>query len=228
MFLKFLLDGDALRARSSGLGNEDTKDPVLQASLDVVLVDAVREAERAMELAERALREPVRRAIGLVLLSGYHLVLSDCCLSWNSARHSCFSLHGSLVVAVLALSDAGLVGLPLDQVARASAFLSASLSAALDGQGSGVRELNVDVFLVDTWQLSLHLICILHLFDVDTRLERADAGQRRSEAATCSVGGVVVQETEEWSEFAGWEAREERHVVRVGVWYCFADSEGLW
>ncbi len=54
-----LLDADLLGLGRRSLGNRNGKNAIVQLRLDIVLVDARREAERAMELANRALRNPV-------------------------------------------------------------------------------------------------------------------------------------------------------------------------
>ena len=54
-----LLDVDASAGRSLGFRDHDAKDAVLQARLDVLMVDARREGKRARELANRSFREPV-------------------------------------------------------------------------------------------------------------------------------------------------------------------------
>lgn len=66
------LNGDLLGRSSSGLGHVDGKNAVLQAGLDIVLVDRSREGEDALERSDRALAspEPVS-GLGFVVLRAF-------------------------------------------------------------------------------------------------------------------------------------------------------------
>ncbi len=79
----------------------------------------------------------------------------------------------------------------------------------------GVGEFDVDVFLVDAGQFALELVGFFVLADVEFGVEGADGG---GDAAAAALG-VVIEETEEWSDVVVWEAWEERHFVRYWwVW----------
>lgn len=66
-----LLDGDLPRARSSLLRHNNREDTVLQACLDIVMVDMAREGKSAVEFPDGALADPV---VVLVLGLGHGLV----------------------------------------------------------------------------------------------------------------------------------------------------------
>jgi hypothetical protein len=86
-----------------------------------------------------------------------------------------------------------------------------ALTATLYDQSLGVGELNVDVLLGDARKLTIKVVGILALTNVEPRGER---GGRRL-AASRAVAVVVVQETEKRGEIPrAWEAgTEERHGV---------------
>lgn len=56
---KHLLDGDASGDWSLRFRHQDVQDAVFQTGLDAILVDALREGEGALELADRTLGKPV-------------------------------------------------------------------------------------------------------------------------------------------------------------------------
>lgn len=103
-----LLDGDLLDGGRSGLGNHDRQDAVLQAGLDIVPVDAARESEGTLELADGALAGPeVVAGLGLggVITSGL-LGLGGVVLALGAALYDQSVGIGELDVDVL-LGDAG-------------------------------------------------------------------------------------------------------------------------
>lgn len=173
-----LLDSDLLGSRSSGFGNHDRKNAILQAGLDIVLVDAAREGEGALELADGALTGPEAVAgLRLGLVTG----LGD----------------GSVIIAGALL--------------RLSAVILA-LGATLHDQSVGVGELNVDVLLGNTRQLTIQMVGVLTLADIKARIEGAAGG-----LAAGTVDIIVIQEAEERGEVARGEAgTEERHGVEMG------------
>lgn len=72
-----LLDVDLARLGSLSLGDDNAQDAVLEAGLDIILVDASWEGERAVELANRTLADPV---FGLrVVVLGDSLLLRLLC-----------------------------------------------------------------------------------------------------------------------------------------------------
>ena len=106
-----------------------------------------------------------------------------------------------------------------------------ALGAALDDEGMGVGELNVNVFLLDAGEFALEFVGVLVLADVEFGLKGADGGVG-GEVAVAALGGVVVKETEEGSHVGGRIAREERHFSRVVGrlawkfgWYCLELSK---
>lgn len=138
-----LLDGDLLGSRNSGLGNHDRQNAVLQAGLDIVLVNATREGEGALELADGALTSPESVAgVGSLGLVGG---LGD----------------GGVILAGV------LVGL---------GDVILALGVTLHDQSVGVGELNVDVLLGDTRQLTIQVVGVLALANVEARLEGAGSG----------------------------------------------------
>lgn len=72
----------------------------------------------------------------------------------------------------------------------------------------GVGEFDVDVLLIEAGQLALKLVGFFVLADVEFGVEGSNGGGESAAAL-----GVVVEQTEEWSDVVVWEALEERHVV---------------
>lgn len=138
------------------------------------------EGEGAVEFANRALADPEAwLALGL----GDLLLASLCDLS-------AFTL-GGLVVAL-----AGFGGVVF------------ALGAALDHEGLGVGEFNVDVLLGDTGKFAIEVVGIGGFADVEARRKGAHGGL----AARGAVDVIVVQEAEERTEVAaGRDGAEERH-----------------
>jgi hypothetical protein len=69
-----------------------------------------------------------------------------------------------------------------------------------------IDKFDVDVFLVDPWQLSVKFVSVFQLVDVEFRTK--SAGVRAGVATTArAVDVVVVKKTEERCEFARWEQR---------------------
>lgn len=60
-----------------GLGDPDAENSVFHASLHILLVDTVREAERSSKLADAALRDPVLGLVLRLMLDLLVLILSD-------------------------------------------------------------------------------------------------------------------------------------------------------
>jgi hypothetical protein len=147
------------------LGNNDSENAVLHGSLDIILVNANRESEVARELPNAALREPVLDFRLLWLSHGNILVLSFGDLGRCSS--------------ILVL-DSGLVGVVFDS---ASCFLGSvncsmrstrlvgALDVALDREGLGVDELDLDVLLFDAWKFAVEFVNIGQLADVEFGVE---------------------------------------------------------
>ena len=176
-----LLDGDLLGARSSLLRYNNREDTVLQARLDVVLVDTVREGKGAVEFSDGAFADPV--AV-LVVRLGHGLV-------------------SRLIVVVL----------------RNVGSVEFTLRSALDHQGLGVGEFDVDALLGNAGQFAVEMVAFFAFTDVKARSERA---QRRDLVAAGAVDIVVVQQAEEGTEVSGsGHGSEERHFGRVVVQRMF-------
>ena len=82
-----------------------------------------------------------------------------------------------------------------------------ALDTAFDDQRVGVGELNVDVFLFNAGKFAVQLVGVFVLADIELGLESTYG---RVEAAS-TLGGVVVEETEERVDVVVGEACEERH-----------------
>lgn len=160
----YLLDGYPPGGRTRRLRHRDVQYAIPQTGLDLILIDARREAEGTIELADGALSDPVPPVGGL---------------------------------ALLAFADGEL-----------------TLGLALDDERVRVRELDVDVLLINTRQLAFQDILVLGLADVEARGERA---HRQPRVAVCDVVVVVVQQPEQRGELSGREARDERH-ASGGCW----------
>jgi len=173
----------------------DAEDSVVHRGLDIILVDTSREAEAAREFSDAALTDPVFGFVlglsGLLLLGGN---LGGCL--------STFLLDGCLVrslVAILALSDGTLGRSILDKASWWSAGGVAMLGAAFDGQGMGIRELNLDVLLLNTREFAVEFVCILDFLDIELGSE----GLHLSKVGAFTLAAVLVelvQHTEEWLE----------------------------
>lgn len=186
------------------LGNDNTQDPILKARLDSILVHAGGEAKSTMELPHRALGDPV---LGPLLLLAFAAFRSFANLSFfprNTGFLGLVVFDGNLEAGVMRHfardATAGRVGVVGGIFA---------VDATLDDESVGVGELDVDVFLFDAGKLALEFVGVLVLADVEFGMEGADGGRGRGSARV--LAGVVVDETEEWSQFTRWEAREERH-----------------
>ena len=165
-----LIDIDALGLVARSLGDHDAEDPILQARLDRILVHARGEAERAMELANRALRDPV--------LGTTNLPLSFPLRSNNLPSPSLLPLVFFVVL------HSRFMALPrIRHVTRDASvgFIGPfggilALGAAFDDQRMRVGELDVHVFLLDAGQLALELVGGLVFAYVEFGLEGADGG----------------------------------------------------
>jgi len=147
-----LLDADLPRRLLMRLRDHHAQDSVLQARLDRILIHTPGEGEAAMEFPDRALTDPVLKALLLRLL----LVLDDLGASAcrGSGSISALVLYGRLMILVTLsrLSDLALLGTTFDSW-RAARVLS--LCAPLDDQGVVVGEFNRDVLLVDARELAV-------------------------------------------------------------------------
>ena len=165
-----------------------------------------------MELSNRALRDPIARAMVVLdlVVRGFGDVLVP-----RGIAIGCF--------LVLVFDSSFTAWRRFSHIASdtATGFLRAvggilALDAAFDDQGVGISELDVHIFLVDAGKFALELVGLFVLTDVEFGLEGADGGVE----AAGALGVVVVEETEERVYVVAWEACEERHccLVICGSW----------
>ena len=92
-----------------------------------------------------------------------------------------------------------------------------AFGAAADGQGLSVCELDLDIFLLDTWEFAVEFIGVVNLLDIELGVECLhDAAPMVMEIAAAAVLIEVVEKAEERGEASvivdegSWE---ERHVA---------------
>lgn len=188
-----LLNGNLLRAWGSRLRYNNREDAVVQARFDLVLVDMAGEREAAVEFAHGALAHPVAVLV-VVGLGGHGLVFVS-------------GLDDATVVVVLGLAFFSSTG------RRAVGGGGFALGAALDHQSLVVGELDFNVLLRDPGQLTVEVVGVVALADIEARRERT---QRGALSAAGAVDVVVVQQAEEGSEVSGSrDGAEERHSSSV-------------
>jgi hypothetical protein len=245
-----LLDLDPPLGRGLSLRNDDGEDTILQAGLDGILVNALRERERTRKGADRTLRNPVVGLVSLGLLVLGNLLRRGSVGGFgrgNGAR--VFVFDGGLVGFVRAGGAFGLgigqlllmrSGLGFEEGGWAATLLSHSLSATANGERVGVGKFDVDVLLGDAREFAVQFVGVLVLLHVEARLETADAlreGRAVGEAAV-NQAGIVVHQAEQAvlaperrSEvgIVGDEAWEEGHFVWCDeCWDCVVVGlEGL-
>ena len=201
-----LLNGNLLRTWGSRLRNNNREDAVVQARFDLVLVDMAGEREAAVEFAHGALAHPVAVLV-VVGLGGHGLVFVS---GLDDA---------TVVVVVLAFfSSTG---------RRAVGGGGFALGAALDHQSLVVGELDFNVLLRDSGQLTVEVVGVITLADIEARRERT---QRGALSAAGAVDVVVVQQAEERSEVSGSRhGAEERHSGGVGCQRLFVNRrKNVW
>jgi len=178
------------------LRNQDAQNTILHRGLNLILIDANREAEGAGELADAAFRDPVLagRSLLLLLLLGLRNLLGGF-RAWGSwlvgiVFDSCF-----VGVGLACVSDGTRDGGTFDVAGGAGAALIVAFCAAADVEGLRVDELNLDVLLGDSWKLAVELVSGFNFLDVELGLEGL---QRAGVVATTSA--VVVEFIEEAEE----------------------------
>lgn len=129
-----------------GLRNYHTQDTVLQAGFDPILVNAGREGEGTVKLSDGALGNPVFGLVLLVFLCVFFGGFGDFLILC--------AIGGGFLVVVLdgSFMSFGSIGhVSSDAALRFVSTIGGvfALNAAFDDQGVGVRELNVDIFLID-------------------------------------------------------------------------------
>lgn len=210
-----LLDGDLPRLLSRSLGNGNAEDTVLQAGLDVVLVDTVREAEGTVELANGALSDPelglrLVLLVSVVVLNLNLVVLALVVLSGRRGGLGRIIFDGGLVAIVVVVLDGGDAagGGTLDGGGRGARGVGA-LNTTLDDEGVGISELNVHILLIDAGKLAVELVGVLDFADIELGLEGLDGGMT---TAAGTVRVVIVEQAEERGEVTASElSRKERH-----------------
>lgn len=182
-----LVDVDFARLVRGSFGHGDAENAILERCFDIVLVDAGGEAERAVELAVRAFSHPVGRFI-----VGFGF-------GCDGVRGGCELLVALILIVILNSYFMSLcVSLTL------IAICHFAVHAAAHNQGIWVRELDIDVFAVESGEFAVELISILNLADVKFWLEAVD----RIAGLIGAVGVVVVKKTKDRREFASRKAGE--------------------
>jgi len=153
----FVADLDPLGpGRLLQLRHDDAEDAVLQAGPDILLVDAVGEAEAPRELADAAFRHPVR--VLRVMLA--HLL------------GACGGDRGAGGLLLL-LAFVGLAILLLARLAGFLAFLPIVFRPPFDRQSLLVGKLDGHVLLIDAGEFAFEDVLVLGLLDVELGREAA-------------------------------------------------------
>ena len=177
---------NALRFRSLSLLHDDVQDAILQARCHRILVDVGWEAEAAMELANAAFRQP---KVGMAAVSPLGLLVA-------------LLLSDLMVVGALRLVfDSRLVGFAIRIVVG-------PLNTTLDGDGLRVGKAEVDVLLLEAWELAVQVVCIGVFVSIEPRPESTESVILL--AGTVCV--VVVEKAEERRKVGMRERLENRHV----------------
>jgi len=218
-------DGDLARLGLLLLGNDNGEQAVLHGSGDMVLVDTSWECEASAEMADAAFRDP---ELGFGLLVVLVLVWLGGLVSLGDFSGSTLStliFNGSLVclVVTVAILDGTLRGTAFDEASWWSTGRVVALGAALDGQGMGIRELDLNVLLLDSGEFAVEFVGILEFLHVELGSEGLHGGVNRVGIVTLAAVLVkVVEHTEEWLEGVRWVGSEEgsweeRHFA---FWCC--------
>lgn len=146
-----------------------------------------RESKRATEFPNTALRNPIL-ALVLLLLFLWRISLLDYLTRSRALAAFGNILDCGLMLLVLLL-DGLWLGSSLDESSWWSAALIVTFGAAVDSEGLGVGELDVDVLLGDAWEFTVKFVVCLVLLEVEFGLE---GGERAT--TTSSRWGVVVVE----------------------------------
>jgi hypothetical protein len=208
--IRGLLDVDLPGGRCRRFGNHDAQDTILEAGLDCILVDTGREGEAAVKRSNRAFADPVL-VLGLLPLCDIMLVgllhnLSALVRGLSRLVLDTRLVRFDLLLLLTTLNSSG-----------ALTFLADVLVLPRDCQGVVVRPFDVDVLLLNTRELTVKLVGIFGLFDVELWCERADALELTVDVPE-SLAVVLVEETEDGCELLR-EAWEERHC-------CWSGCEG--
>ena len=225
-----LLDLDPPLGRGLSLRNDDGEDTILEAGFDGILVDALRERERARKGADRTLGDPVAGLFGVSLLVLGNLLRCGSLGFGRGDGGRVFVLDSGLVGLVRAGGACGIglggigqlllvgSGLGFEEGGWAATLFSHSLSATADGERVGVGEFDVDILLGNAWEFAVQFVGVLVLLHVEARLETADAlgeGWAVGEAAV-NQAGIVVHQAEQ--AVLAPESRSEVGIVGDEAW----------
>jgi len=142
-----------------GLWNSDSENTILQARLNIVMVNRTWTLEGPGEAANGSLCNPVAQSIRVSVLCHFLVVIGG-------------SDFGGLLLFVS--SSVFFVFHSLN--CSAFPLFRAMFCVAGDGQSVVVAPLNIDVGLFDARQLTLKLICLFSLLDVEAWVEGAPVG----------------------------------------------------
>src|SRR3569833_676710 len=148
---------DAAVAALASLGDRHVKDPVLQVSPCIGLVDGHGEGEGPGELAHAPLLVPeamLRLGFLVVAVARRHRAGNCLFLTTLLGRLGLLVGHGSLVAVAAWLGtfgDGRRLGASFDETGRGRAGGEASLHPAADVYGLRRREVDVDILSVDAW-----------------------------------------------------------------------------
>lgn len=226
-----LLNGDFAAFLLLSLWNDNAKNTILHASLDLILVDADREAERSGEFTNAALGDPVLvfRFLRILLLGGFGEFTTGFGTGWNCCIFI-FDLWLVNFVFVFAglstIGDSARFGCIFNETSWWSSGSVGALSAATDVEGLLVDKFNLNILLLDAREFAVKFINLTGLLDVELRsetLHNIAAAVLRVAVATAAVLVEVVEKTEEGVEggslvrdVVSWE---ERHFACGCLWF---------
>ena len=156
------LNVDPLTLNFVRLRHQNAKNTILHASLNTLLINSNREAERARELSNTAFRNPVLGVITLLLL---FLLGGDCCFLVLSS----LIFHSRLMLLLLLNSTSYLA--TLDSSSWWSASGVRAFGPTFDSESLIVGELHVYILLLNARQIAMKFIAVLQLLDVELGCE---------------------------------------------------------
>ena len=110
----------------------------------------------------------------------------------------------SLVSTLLAsLGDGMWSGCTFDEAGCWSTALIVTLNSTLDSQSLVVGELELNILLVDAWDLAMKFVMIADLLEVELGDEGLPTGALVMRTVVLGVLGVVVEKSEERVEGGG-------------------------
>lgn len=168
-----LLNLNLLPSPSLRLRNHNTQNPILQTSLDSILINPSRERKVPPKLPNTSLREPILRP--LIRLHNIARFLSRC------------DSRGMLALVSLVVRRLFNGGFELFWL---GAFFAVGFGSAAYGQGVGIRPFDVDVLLLQAWKFAVEFVAVFVLLDVELWPEEGGVRQIGQGAAGSFV--VVV------------------------------------